>query len=115
MKKIIGLSVAAILTVGTAHAANATTATATTVKTTSTTTKTVAVFPATAQQFTLKDGTFLTVDGQTAWTVDANGVKQPETDGEYTLTDGKSITVKNGLVLGGPAGKPARRRPRRPR
>ena len=54
------------------------------------------------QQFTLKDGTTLTVDDkQGAWTTDAAGKNVAATDGDKVTADGKTLTVKGGKVVAG--------------
>jgi hypothetical protein len=63
--------------------------------------KAVEVKPAT-QQFTLKDGSTLTVDDkQMAWTTDASGKNVAATDGDKVTADGKTLTVKDGKVVAG--------------
>lgn len=65
------------------------------------------VAPAT-QQFTLKDGTVLTVDDkQMAWTTDASGKNVAATDGDKVTADGKTLTVKDGKVVAGLEAAPA--------
>jgi hypothetical protein len=59
------------------------------------------VAPAT-QQFTLKDGSTLTVDDkQMAWTTDASGKNVAAADGDKVTADGKTLTVKDGKVVAG--------------
>ena len=109
MKRFLTLSAAALaLTAATAaHATSNVTSSATTVKTTTTRTTTHVfptgvAFPATAHEYLLKDGTFLVVDGTTAWTIDTGGAaKVAAEDGDHILSDDKVITTRHGYVVGG--------------
>jgi len=106
MKRILGVLAAGLLAVASFHAYAADPAPVadTAVKaavavdaTASTDAKAVAT-----QQFTLKDGSTLTVDGsQMAWTTDAAGKNVAATDGDKVTADGKTLTVKGGKVVAG--------------
>ncbi len=64
--------------------------------------KATADIKAATQQFTLKDGSTLTVDDKMmAWTTDASGKNVAATDGDKVTADGKTLTVKDGKVVAG--------------
>lgn len=104
MKRILGIVAAGVLAVASFNAAHAADAAATggaAVKAEAAVAADSAVKPAT-QQFTLKDGTTLTVDDkQGAWTTDAAGKNVAATDGDKETADGKKLTVKEGKVVAG--------------
>lgn len=58
------------------------------------------------KEVTLKDGTKVSIEGDAAFVVAADGTKTPAPDGEWELVDGSKITTAAGKVVPGqPAGQ----------
>ena len=59
-----------------------------------------------AKEVTLKDGTKVSVEGDSVFVVGADGAKTPAVDGDHELADGTKLTTKDGKVV--PAAVPAK-------
>ncbi len=56
-----------------------------------------------AKEVTLKDGTKVSVEGESVFVVGADGAKTPAPDGEHELADGTKLTTKDGKTVAAPA------------
>ena len=52
-----------------------------------------------AKEVMMKDGTKVVIEGDMAYTVDAEGAKTALADGEHEAEDGSKVTVKEGKVV----------------
>lgn len=55
------------------------------------------------KEVTLKDGTKVSVEGESVFVVGADGAKTPAPDGEHELADGTKLTTKDGKAVTAPA------------
>jgi hypothetical protein len=62
---------------------------------------------AAAVEHTLKDGTKVSVEGDAAFVVAADGTKTPAPDGEHELADGTKLKTEGGKVVTGTPGEGA--------
>lgn len=56
-----------------------------------------------AKEVTLKDGTKVSVEGESVFVVGADGAKTPAPDGDHELADGTKLTTKDGKTVAAPA------------
>src|SRR5687767_2019171 len=59
------------------------------------------------KEYSLKDGTKVTVEGDAAFVIAADGTKTPAPDGEHELADGTKLKTEAGKVVTGVAGEGA--------
>lgn len=55
------------------------------------------------KEATLKDGTKVSIEGESVFVVAADGAKTPAPDGEHELADGTKVTTKDGKIVTAPA------------
>lgn len=94
MKKLIALAALAVIALSPVAQAEEHKAT-----TTTTTTATEATTTVEAKEATLKDGTKVSIEGDSVFVVAADGTKTPAPDAEHELADGTKVKTVSGKIV----------------
>ena len=98
MKKLMALAALAVIALSPAAQAEEHTATTATTTTTEAT-KTEATTAVEAKEATLKDGTKVSIEGDSVFVVAADGTKTPAPDAEHELADGTKVKTVSGKIV----------------